>query len=105
MNKRLLPVLALALASAVAAQDAVDAPPVPPPLQSGEPLEPEVTIVQRQDETLYEYRVNGALYMVKVMPAVGPAYYFLDLDGDGQLDARKYGPEEVGVPQWVLFRW
>lgn len=87
------------------AQEALDPPPLPAPLQSGEALETEVTIVQRDDETVYEYRVNGRMYMTKVVPKRGPAYYFLDQDGDGRLDAQRYGPEEIGIPQWVLFRW
>lgn len=97
-----LPMLATGIA---VAQETVDAPPLPPPLQSGEALEPDVTIIQRDDEKVYEYRVSGRVYMVKVVPVVGPAYYFLDQDGDGELDATRYGPEEVSVPQWVLFRW
>jgi hypothetical protein len=105
MKNVFLPALVLVAASAALAQEMVDAPPPPPPLQSGEPLEPEVTIIQREDETVYEYRVNGEVYMVKIVPTAGPAYYFLDQDGDGQLDAQKYGPGEVSVPQWVLFRW
>jgi hypothetical protein len=109
MNKLLPPVLALAMTGSVTAQQQpLEAPPPPPPLRSGEPLEalePEVTIIQRGDETLYEYRVSGQLYMVKVVPAKGPPYYFLDQNGDGQLDAQRYGPGEVSIPQWVLFRW
>lgn len=85
--------------------EAIDAPPPPPPLRSGEPLEPEVTIVQQEDRTVYEYRVNGRVYMVKIVPAVGPPYYFLDQDGDGELEARRFGPEDLQVPMWVLFRW
>lgn len=105
MNRLMLPALLLAGAGVAMAQEAVEAPPPPPVLQSGEALEPEVTIIQRKDETVYEYRVNGSVYMVKVVPAAGPPYYFLDQDGDGKLDAQKYGPGEVSVPQWVLFRW
>jgi len=98
--------VSLAFSSAlVHAQEALDPPPLPAPLQSGEALETEVTIVQRDDKTVYEYRVNGQMYMVKVVPKRGPAYYFLDQDGDGQLDAQRYGPGDISIPQWVLFRW
>ena len=93
------------LVVSVSAQDVVDAPPIPPPTQSGEPLEPEVTIIQRDDGTVYEYRVGGQVYMTKVVPTKGPAYYFVDQDGDGRLDAQRYGPGEISVPQWILFRW
>jgi hypothetical protein len=83
----------------------VDAPPPPPPLRSGEALEPEVTIIQQDDRTVYEYRVNGQTYMVKIVPTQGPPYYLIDQDGDGQLESRRFGPEELQVPMWVLFRW
>ena len=97
--------LATIAAGNALAQETIDVPPPPPPLQSGEALEPEVTIIQREDEKVYEYKVGGRVYMVKVVPVAGPAYYFLDQDGDGELDATRYGPEEISVPQWVLFRW
>jgi hypothetical protein len=109
MSKLKLSLLALLLAGAASAQEpgreAVDAPPPPPPVRSGEPLDPDVTIVQQDDRTIYEYRVNGQTYMVKVVPAKGPPYYLLDQDGDGQLESRRFGPEDLQVPMWVLFRW
>lgn len=87
-------------------QQALDAPPPPPPVQSGEVLEPDVTIIQREDATHHEYRVNGQLYMVKVVPQVGPAYYLVDRDGDGSLESRTQTIHEgFQVPQWVIKTW
>ena len=43
--------------------------------------------------------------MVKVVPAVGPPYYFFDTNGDGQLDASGTDPRNISINQWVLFRW
>lgn len=83
----------------------IDAPPPPPPLQSGEPLEPEVTILQTDRETVYEYRRNGQLIMVRVKPRVGPPYYFVDVDGDGELDYRPGDPMVNSVNQWLLYQW
>lgn len=105
---RSLPALVLSLAPLLAAAQEpteIEAPPPPPALRSGEALEPEVTIIQRDDRTVYEYSVNGQVYMVKVVPNDGPPYYFLDRDGDGEIDERRYGPGETSVPQWVLFRF
>ncbi len=87
--------------------DAVPPPPdIPEPLQSGEAIEPEVTILQRQDSTVEEYRLNGNLYMVKIIPAAGVPYYLIDRDGDGMMEFRtsKLG-DDVVTPQWVLFEW
>jgi hypothetical protein len=96
---------AFALAQDEAPED-VPAPPVlPEPVQSGEVLQPEVTIIESEKGTIYEYRANGALYMVKIQPVSGPPYYLLDTDGDGQMDVRQDRPWDNHVPQWVLFRF
>ena len=92
----------------------VEVPPPPPPAmvfeddedQGDAGTEPEVTIIQREDALYEEYRVNGRLYMVKVEPVVGPAYFFLDNDGDGLLETRwNTRTRQPRVPQWVLFSW
>jgi hypothetical protein len=71
-----------------------------------EELEPQVVIRKRGDNVVEEYRLNGRLYKVKVTPAVGPAYYMVDTDGDGIMDQRfdKLGAA-MSTPQWVLFSW
>lgn len=77
-----------------------------PKVQSGEVVEPEVTIVEEEGRTVHQYSVNGHVYMVKIVPAGNfPPYYLLDLDGDGTMDVRRDGPDDIAVPQWVLFRW
>ena len=93
---------------ALAGQEAdhlLEPPEIPESVQSGEALEPEVTIREDEEETHYEYRINGRLYMVKIVPNVGPPYYLIDTDGDGSLDAREREIGEFDVPQWVLFSW
>jgi hypothetical protein len=86
-------------------EDAPLPPPLPNPVQSGEALEPEVTIVETGKGTAYEYRINGHLYMVKIQPSVGPPYYLLDTNGDGVLDVRENRVWNNSIPQWVLFSW
>ncbi len=102
----------LLLGAAVRAADVselepVEPPPPPPPVVvNGEPIEPEITIVQKKDAKVEEYRVHGHLYMVKVTPIVGPAYYLRDNDGDGTLETRMGAlGGDIVVPQWVLFSW
>jgi hypothetical protein len=81
-------------------------PEIPDAVQSGQPIEPEVTIIHKKEATIEEYRVNGNLYMVKVTPKVGPPYYLLDMDGDGSMETRRRGiRDDMSVPQWVLFSW
>ncbi len=112
MNKILLALCLLVAApmAAVAADNSkltpLPVPPkMPPQVQSGEVLEPEVTIRETDKGKVHRYSVNGQVYMVKVVPAAGPAYYFIDSDGDGRLDARVNDIHNISVPQWVLFSW
>ena len=86
--------------------DAIPEPPdLPDPLVTGESIEPQVTIIRKEDAIVEEYRVNGFLYMVKVTPAVGPSYYLIDRNGNGELDTRRSSLDDTNVPQWVLFTW
>ena len=70
------------------------------------PQEPEVTIIQRGQERVEEYRVNNQLYMIKVTPAKGYPYYLVDTTGTGNFDMRRsqLGSNFV-IPQWVLLHW
>lgn len=81
-------------------------PPLPEPVQSGEALEPDITIIQRGRKTIYEYRLNGRLYAIRVAQEGFPPYYLVDADGDGELESRRkeLSPEFL-IPQWVLFSW
>ena len=88
-------------------------PPPPPPMEDGKPMEadqtpePDITIVQRKDAVVEEYRIRGHLYQVKVKPFVGPAYYLIDRDGDGKMETKVGGDlyKPPIVPQWVIFSW
>ncbi len=84
---------------------APEPPPLPPQVESGEALEPEVTIIKTEEKTVEEYRLNGRLVLMKITPAVGPAYYLVDSDGDGILDAQEHDIRSESVQQWVLFSW
>ena len=73
---------------------------------SSNDLEPEVTIIKRKDSVKEEYRLNGKLYMVKIIPSVGPAYYYIDQDGDGVWETRNTDRNSTSrVPQWVILNW
>lgn len=86
-------------------EPAPEPPDLPDPVQSGESIEPQVTIIRKDDALIEEYRVNGHLYMVKITPAVGPSYYLVDDDGNGELDTRRSSLDDTNVPRWVLLRW
>ena len=81
----------------------VSTPPVPTGLADDD-LEPEVRIIKRDDAIVHEYRANGRLYMVKVVPVRGYPYYLYDADGNGSLESRQDRLEPV-IPRWVIHRW
>lgn len=87
--------------------EAVPETPEPPlPVQSGEILEPDITIIRRGEDIVQEYRVNGQLYMIKVVPKHGRPYYLIDSDHDGTLDVRRSDIEEgIRIHQWKIFSW
>lgn len=79
------------LSSIVVAEDSnivVESPERPTPVQSGEPLEPEVTITQDERGEVHSYAANGKVYKIKVFPSSGPVYYLVDSDGDGNMEHR-----------------
>jgi hypothetical protein len=80
-------------------------PVVPAPPNQSERVEPEVTIIETDEEVIYEYRVRGKVYMVKIEPVIGPPYYLLDTNGDGILDVQESRTPDLALPQWLLFSW
>lgn len=88
--RSLLPILgALALASANPAYGA----------QRG----PDVVVIAEEDQMIYEFRQNGQLRMIRVVPSFGKPYYLIPRDptkGDGDLQR-----VESLVPSWVLWEF
>lgn len=85
-------------------------PAAPDSLRDGEEMllgEPQVTIIQRDTNTVHEYRLNGHLYAVKITPGRGAPYYLVDGDGDGHMEGQFFDNNDakITVPQWVLYRW
>lgn len=90
------------------ADEKLEAPPPPPELLEEEDKhlpEPEVSIIKRKDMTIEEYRINGVLRYAKITPSIGPAYYMVDTDGDGQLDTKHHDLRNPPVQQWILYKW
>ena len=83
------------------------APPPIPPKVAGEEVEPRVVISEREGERIEEYSLNGVVYMVKITPVKGPAYYYLDEDGDGQLELRESdrAMNPVRPVYWKVKEW
>jgi len=64
---------------------------------------PDVTIIAGEERTIYEYRQNGELRMIKIVPNWGKPYYLVPRDrtsGFGDLERA-----EMLLPSWVLFEF
>jgi hypothetical protein len=97
-----------AMAFAALAQEStesVETPSEPVVISDYQPPGSEAQIVIRPGdgrEVFYEYRVNGELVEIKVVPEIGPEYYLVPADGGGWI---RESETDLLVPSWVLFRW
>jgi len=94
------------------AQPAPPPPPLPvegtvpaPPLLTDPELEPQVTIIRRDAETLEEVRIGGELKFVKVTPRTGVPYYLVPDPNGRQFTRRDSLDISIKVPLWVLLSW
>ncbi len=92
MNKYLLAALLLLTPLAQAE--------VPPLVDENEP---QITIFHEDEKTYYEYRINGQLKEIKVVPKNGREYYLVPAAGEGEYI--RVEESQLLVPKWVLFRW
>lgn len=91
---------------------AAESPPEQPDVKEGAAEQaPTVTgdqVTERVDgdQIITEYRRRGQLYMVKVKPKNGPAQYWVDRDGDGQLQPGDTEiSEDINLPKWRIGNW
>jgi hypothetical protein len=94
MMKHLVMALALSLTAPVFAEGL-----------PGDPDEgqPDIRIYHEQDNTYYEYSVNGQVREIKVVPAVGAPYYLVPSNADGKMV--RVEQSTLLIPKWVIFRW
>lgn len=65
--------------------------------------EPDVRIYHQDETTYYEYRINGELREIKVVPAVGKPYYLVPSEGHGEMV--RFEESTLLIPKWIIFRW
>ena len=79
---------------------------VPDAAPADEGVVPQVTIIQREEAMVEEYRIHNQLYMIKVTPKKGKPYYLIDSDGDGNLESRRNELDpKILIPAWVILKW
>lgn len=92
-------------AQAPAKTEPLPTPPPPPPdvTASDVELEPQVTIIRREDQVVEEVRVRGELRYVRVTPRHGRPYFLIP-DANGATFIRRDSTDStLKVPMWVLF--
>jgi hypothetical protein len=64
---------------------------------------PDVVIIEGDERAVYEYRQNGQLRMIRIVPKTGKPYYLVPMD-----QSRNFGDlerAETLVKQWVLIEF
>ncbi|MBL6689816.1 MAG: DUF2782 domain-containing protein [Pseudomonadales bacterium] len=62
--------------------------------------EDDIQIVEGEDRIIYEYRQNGILTMIKVVPKQGRPYYMVPADGAPHYESLDH--KRQLYPQWVI---
>lgn len=78
---------------------------LPPELDLDPSLEPEITIREGENRTIEEYRINGELYMIKIIPRIGKPYYLVNRHGVTGIPHRGDMESGVTVPMWRIYRF
>ena len=78
----------------------------PPPAIGSEKGEekPEITVIQKGDDKVEEYRIGGQLYMMKITPKHGVPYYLHKEDQNGGWINDGPNPPLI-IPKWTIFRF
>lgn len=63
----------------------------------------DIEIVAGKDRTIFEYRNNGYLLMIKVVPKHGRPYYMIPADGSPHYRSLDYSKKLY--PSWIILQW
>jgi hypothetical protein len=77
----------------------------PPPSLDDADLGPQITITQKDRETIEEARVNGTVVWIRITPRHGRSYYLIPTGGGNTYIRRDSLDTALKVPMWVLFSW
>ncbi len=75
----------------------------PAPIPPEEYDEDQIEIVEGEDRVIYEYRQNGILTMIKVVPERGRPYYMVPADGAPHYENLDH--KRQLYPQWIIVEW
>ncbi|MDA1073497.1 MAG: DUF2782 domain-containing protein [Proteobacteria bacterium] len=64
---------------------------------------PDVTIISGEERTIFEYRQNGYLRMIKIVPNFGKPYYLVPADPSKGFDDLRRA--DMLLPSWKIFEF
>ena len=62
-----------------------------------------IEIIEGEKQLIYEYRQNGVLTMIKIVPKNGTPYYMVPLTGARNIESLDH--QKKLYPQWVIKEW
>ncbi len=74
-----------------------------PDFPGGLPAGTDIVIRAGDERTIREYRVNGQLYAIKVVPKVGKPYYLIAEDSKGE--PLHFDDTKMLIPSWKVLEW
>ena len=84
-------------------------PPLPPDVELDPELDPElepqITIIKRGEDTIEEHRINGELYMIKVIPRIGQPYYLVRNRVGGEFSHPGEAGIDISPPMWRILEF
>ena len=66
---------------------------------------PDVLIIREKDQTKYEYRVNGKLVMIKIVPIIGKPYYLVNKNHTGHDNNAHSREATKSTSSWIIKKW
>ena len=72
-------------------------------VQSSVTRGPDVVLIEAEERSIFEYRQNGQLRMIKIVPRIGPSYFLVPSDptsGDGDLERA-----QTLIPSWTIIEF
>ncbi len=65
--------------------------------------EDQIELIEGEDRLIYEYRQNGMLTMIKIVPKKGLPYYMVPLSGAQRIEGLDH--QKKLYPQWIIKDW
>ena len=64
----------------------------------------DIRIIPGKKQVEHQYRINGKIVMIKIVPKIGKPYYILYPEGrDGPAVRRDL--DDIQAPAWIIHRW